>query len=76
MSNTKSKVKSQSKAETISQTNTNPQVSPQTNTNPQLYSKSDFIHAKAIIAAYKEQNKNKPKRTCTEKQLPIFKQSI
>ena len=47
--------------------------SPQESLEPvqqsQAYSKSDYIKARAIISAYKEAQKNKPKRQCSEKQL-------
>ena len=36
---------------------------------PQSYSKSDYIKARAVISAYKEQQKSKPKRVCSQKQL-------
>ena len=39
------------------------------NNQPTVYTKSDYIKAKATINAYKEQRKNRPKRPCTEKQL-------
>ena len=36
---------------------------------PQTYTKSDYIKARAVIVSYRESQKNKPKRKCTEKQL-------
>ena len=36
---------------------------------PKAYTKSDYIRAKAIIASYKETQKSRPKRKCSEKQL-------
>ena len=36
---------------------------------PKSYTKSDYIRAKAIIASYKETQKSRPKRKCSEKQL-------
>ena len=36
---------------------------------PKTYTKSDYIHAKAVISAYKEAQKNRPKRQCSQKQL-------
>ena len=37
------------------------------------YSKSDYIKARAVISAYKEQQKSKPKRVCSQKQLDALK---
>ena len=36
---------------------------------PKSYTKSDYIRAKAIINSYKEAQKTRPKRKCSEKQL-------
>ena len=36
---------------------------------PQVYTKSDYIKARAVISAYKEAQKTHPKRPCSEKQL-------
>lgn len=49
-------------------------TTPQAEVQPQVYSKSDYIKAKAIIASYKQQQKDRPKRTCTEKQLAALAQ--
>ena len=35
----------------------------------QTYTKSDYIRAKAIVTSYRQAQKEKPKRKCTEKQL-------
>ena len=67
MSDTKIQNKTKSDPKTTPQEINNPQVT------PRVYSKSEFIHAKAIIAAYKDQNKNRPKRQCSEKQLEALK---
>ena len=40
---------------------------------PKAYTKSDYIRAKAIIASYKETQKTRPKRKCSEKQLEALK---
>ena len=44
-----------------------------TDNDPVAYTKSDYIRAKAIIASYRETQKNKPKRQCSEKQLAALK---
>ena len=49
-------------------------MSEKTNEQPQevqqqAYTKSDYIKARAVIQSYREAQKNKPKRKCTEKQL-------
>ena len=36
---------------------------------PQTYTKSDYIKARAVIKSYRQAQKEKPKRKCTEKQL-------
>ena len=36
---------------------------------PIVYTKSDYIKARAVIASYKEAQKTRPKRQCSEKQL-------
>ena len=40
---------------------------------PKVYTKSDYIKAKAIIQSYRETQKSKPKRPCSEKQLAALK---
>ena len=44
------------------------------NTQPVTYTKSDYIKARAVISSYKEQRKNRPKRSCSEKQLEALRQ--
>ena len=51
-----------SEQKNISQETTKPE-------QPIIYSKSDMIKAKAIIQSYRQQQKDRPKRKCSEKQL-------
>ena len=61
MSNRKTEIKAETK--------TNNQSPNQNETQPQKYTKSDVIRARAIISAYRETQKSRPKRKCSEKQL-------
>ena len=59
-----------SKTQSNNQTKSNEiQSTKENESQPQVYSKSDVIRARAIIQSYREAQKTKPKRKCSEKQL-------
>ena len=65
----KAKAVKESVAKQVDSTNEPKQVEPIEEPKPISASRDDYIKARAVIQLYRENQKNRPKRPCSEKQL-------
>ena len=74
MPNHKSKQRADTLAEQVQSTSEVEQVQSTNEARPLSASRDDYLRARAVIQLYRENQKNRPKRKCSDKQLAALAQ--